>query len=405
MVNKALCLFILIFFEINSYGQWYQQYYHQYGGDLADVHFIDKDHGWAVYKGYEGGLLRTENGGATWDVISGMTSFISDCIWFIDENNGWAGGMYTKALKSTNGGVNWEFTDLAVMRPQNIQFVDDLNGWYSGFDLMRTIDGGANWTSLRPGGFDFFFYDPFTGYMPIPAAAGPPKIFKTFDGGNNWFNVLSDSLPCQPIKVYHPEIRTGWLIGSGWNNSGGFILKTTDSWKEFSVQIAESDYGFNDLYFLDVMKGWVVGDSGIILHTDDGGLNWEIQESGTGLELSSIYFVDNENGWIVGDESIILHTDNAGIEIIENKCEVLEINIFPNPVNELATVAFKLTGLTRVNLSIITQTGSEIKILFEKTYNIGINKVILNLKDLPNGIYFLKLQKGQDIIVEKFIKQ
>lgn len=76
-----------------------------------------------------------------------------------------------------------------------------------------------------------------------------------------------------------------------------------------------------DVFFVDELKGWAVGENGTILHTSDGGTNWELQVSNTTLRLRSVIFTDPLTGWIVGGETypipgeyIILYTDDAGDE-------------------------------------------------------------------------------------------
>lgn len=60
------------------------------------------------------------------------------------------------------------------------------------------------------------------------------------------------------------------------------------------------------LFFLDSLRGWVVGNKGTILKTTDGGENWVDQESGTTLDLLDIFMLDDQRGWALG---IFLPTD------------------------------------------------------------------------------------------------
>ena len=68
-----------------------------------------------------------------------------------------------------------------------------------------------------------------------------------------------------------------------------------------------------ELYFTDILTGWVVGEKGTIISTNDGGRIWKNIDSGTDKDLYSIAFhKDGKQAWIVGREATILETINGG---------------------------------------------------------------------------------------------
>ncbi|OGU77954.1 MAG: hypothetical protein A2W11_12220 [Ignavibacteria bacterium RBG_16_35_7] len=73
---------------------------------IRDMEFIDNSIGWAV--GYtntgEGGILKTIDGGLTWDLQMRVTGNSLSGIFFLDANNGWAVGDSGIILHTTNGG-------------------------------------------------------------------------------------------------------------------------------------------------------------------------------------------------------------------------------------------------------------------------------------------------------------
>ncbi|MBC8351540.1 MAG: tetratricopeptide repeat protein [Planctomycetes bacterium] len=81
------------------------------------------------------------------------------------------------------------------------------------------------------------------------------------------------------------------------------------------------DAALHDVFFLDVDRGWAVGDRGVIWTTDDGGRHWRLSDSPVNCSLRSIHFVDHQNGWIVGGwthpyshrtSGVVLRTENGG---------------------------------------------------------------------------------------------
>ena len=66
------------------------------------------------------------------------------------------------------------------------------------------------------------------------------------------------------------------------------------SWERIGIP---SDRFLREVFFIDSITGWVVGDSGTILHTADGGLNWEVQQSNTYNDIVTVFFLDHHRGW------------------------------------------------------------------------------------------------------------
>ena len=71
--------------------------------ELHDVTFADAEHGWAV--GDRGTIWKTDNGGQSWTLApSGVTCTLRS-VHFNDSDNGWAAGGETRPYLSANKGV------------------------------------------------------------------------------------------------------------------------------------------------------------------------------------------------------------------------------------------------------------------------------------------------------------
>jgi hypothetical protein len=124
---------------------------------------------------------------------------------FIDNATGWISGASGTILKTTDGGNSWNLqatgTNFALF---SVDFIDADKGWASGplGTLLHTTDGGNNWTAdslFTPASFEnVFFVSPQTGW--IVGDAG--MILKTTTGGGGGTVFVSEDLNSNPDEFY-----------------------------------------------------------------------------------------------------------------------------------------------------------------------------------------------------------
>jgi photosystem II stability/assembly factor-like uncharacterized protein len=155
----------------------------------------------------EGAILKTVDGGATWNKLSGGTSQYLQSVYFTDANTGYVAGWGGTILKTTNGGSTWD--TLLMVTANNLNSV--------------------------------YFTDANTGY----AAGDWGKILKTSNAGVTW-EILSSGTSHQLESVYFTGSNTGFVTGGGPNiGDNGTILKTTNG--GYPVGINDHSSGSNTL--------------------------------------------------------------------------------------------------------------------------------------------------------------
>ena len=97
---------------------------------------------------------------------SGTTSSLRD-VFFIDNQTGWAVGTNGTIIHTSDGSDTWTPQTSGVTNEvKAVHFINNTTGWASGGPiptfLLKTTDGGANWTALTPpstfgSGQDVFF--------------------------------------------------------------------------------------------------------------------------------------------------------------------------------------------------------------------------------------------------------
>lgn len=256
------------------------------GNDINDMHVVDSETTWLV--GDAGIVLKTEDGGSTWNAKDVGTSENLYGIHFVSNEEIWISGGNGVLLHSTNGGEDWVsqvFTNYSHLR--DIQFLDSQNGWVVGY-------GSANWFPCSSG---------------LCYSQGE-DIYKTIDGGVTWTDMYNGTFSDDdPRKVFFVDLNRGWVLAAGE------IYRTIDGGENWTpltpeISLGSSDITFDGLFFLNANQGWAVGDGHIIV-TDDGGDTWSFQPEDVWQDLNDIHFVDANHGWAVGG-GVLLYTNDGG---------------------------------------------------------------------------------------------
>lgn len=152
------------------------------GFSLDGVDMISTTEAWAV--GAVGTILRTTDGGASWQKQASGTQERLDAVRFKDPLHGWAVGT-DLALYTVDGGVTWTPGTGIVGSPVSVD-CSTVTTCFVGYGYSiasKTTDGGRTWNDvtfpLAVGRFQFF--DSQKGI-----ASGPGGVLTTNDGGATW---------------------------------------------------------------------------------------------------------------------------------------------------------------------------------------------------------------------------
>jgi len=299
-------------------GTTWVPYYSGIAKEIFCASFVDSLHGWAVGNGItsSGVIIHTEDSGVTWAEQPQPKS--TSALWgiaFRNQTLGWVVGQEGTLLKTVDGGSTWNEIQTQVSRNLNaIKFSDSqfvVSVGNAGI-MIKSEDDGTVWQELSSGLNLWHFYavdftDPDTGWI-----VGPNKtIIKSVDGGTNWTPQAS-SAPQNLLDIFMVNSHTGWTVGE-W----GVILKTTDGGTNWVDQPSGTQDFLHSCFFLNDQIGWtcggpVSGTSSIILYTSDGGNQWTPQNSPADASLRDMHFTDGTHGWAVGANGNIVHTTDGG---------------------------------------------------------------------------------------------
>jgi len=80
------------------------------------------------------------------------------------------------------------------------------------------------------------------------------------------------------------------------------------------------------------------------------------------------------------------------------------LNIFPNPVNNQATLTFNIQEESSVKIELYNNSGILVKTFSIVEMNAGKQKFSIETNSLKPGIYFLRLQVGAEMVMRKLVK-
>jgi photosystem II stability/assembly factor-like uncharacterized protein len=294
------------------------------GNSVYGIAFKDSSTGWAVTGC--GSIMQTADGGESWELIYGPDSLCSDLYDILVTEQGTliASGNQGRILRSSDEGGSWEESafpaagrlyDLAPFPGGGISTAGE-NGV-----VMVSFDDGVTWTDKGPGGSGYARHH--TWKSASEGYVGGFGIFhRTTDGGNTWVQI---GVPSQfgINEIYFVNDNVGYAV-----EDFGF-WKTLDGGESWTHEDVFSGilYRFRTLA-LDELHWFAVTfvEGSELWETTDGGENWEMLSSyySTGF----LCLVKNgERMLFGGDIGDIFYTDDEGVTILD---AVENLAVFPS---------------------------------------------------------------------------
>jgi photosystem II stability/assembly factor-like uncharacterized protein len=328
--------------------------------DLGVLQFLNASEGWVG--GSKGGLYKTVDAGKSWQKVKldVPPDAIVNSIFFINPSVGWIivsqeGEVFDnintltgRILRTTDGGNSWEvqYSGKAVS-VDKIQFVNEQEGWAVGARLpeqvqyvgliLRTTDGGKHWADVSPKVDKDELGN--SSYVTNISAVEPLKaiilkfdgiFYSTEDGGRSWKEVAA--LPEEPPQAFLNEFKaTGynrmWAVGGADSIEGmwGTLARMDGNcfWTSYSV----GGVRFSDAAVLSEQELIVSGAipsrgqdktfespsrDGLILYSSDGGRHWAIAYRDKRTQIfNALAATDSNNVWAVGRNGHIIHLARA----------------------------------------------------------------------------------------------
>lgn len=396
-------LLIVVFFlsQTITYGQWIEQ---NSGTteNLNKVKFVSADTGYIV--GDNGTMLKTIDGGNTWNPLNIGSSENLTSVCFLDNEIGFVSGAGFIS-KTDDGGITWETLNLNITPLSEIYFIDSSIGFIGTANtIYKTIDGGDNWDEAELMNVNEFnqiyeieFITNTTGY-----ALNGIGILKTVDGGQVWTQKIDDSHPdynganiLTSFEIINEDIAhfgSPYYVGL-YTTLDGLESMSFKGIHTSDIEFPSSEIGFaiDGISPLNVIK------------TIDGGDNWSpiFSEENDNI-LTDIHFFDENNGWVIGWNGTIFHTTNGGLLTtdIDKKLETRQIQIYPNPAKYELNIKSDIDFTKKVkSIKLYNNNGIEIY----SADNVD-NEVAIELSKVSANFCILKISfETGEIITKKIV--
>lgn len=238
-----------------------------WGLNIESIHWIDEQNGVAVGENL---IIRTSDGGVTWEeVLQKFDTHFLDVV-FLTANNGVAVGTKGAVFTTSNGGKNWESkgsgTQNDLLSTAKITESELISVGKNG-EILKSTNAGMSWTKISSGSNSDLNDIAIVSQDTLFLAASDGVILKSFNKGLNW-----QSSTISPGKE---------LLGITFSNS---------------------------------LIGYAVGESGLFLKTINGGETWTPLNSTTTRSLKKVAVnpLDIRVVVAVGDTATIVRTANSG---------------------------------------------------------------------------------------------
>ncbi|MGY5852487.1 MAG: hypothetical protein RTU92_02850 [Candidatus Thorarchaeota archaeon] len=302
-----------------------------YREDLNDLAFHNATLGWVVGRGNISGIegrnrwgviLKTIDGGDSWDLVYYKNSTIPEQVDIADSENIWV--MTTKGLlHSSDSGDTWSMNFPSTWYDNSMEFKNSTYGLaFMNRTLYRTLDGGETWVNdTQWPEYRGLFEMQFVGDNHV-WGCGFNGIYHSSDSGVTW--IRQYQLSTSAISMI--DEMTGWSLYS-------HHLSYTADGTNWASRRPPSGLAYiwyptfyTDVEFINSQQGWLAGIKQGIVYTPDGGNNWYSQQLPWLWDgINAIDFVNASHGWAVAGRCEIYRTrtgNQLGTRLVNEGYEI-----------------------------------------------------------------------------------
>ena len=382
LILRGITLSVVLAGTIPGFAQWVA--IAQPPTSVFDVYALNADT--VIVAADVGKMMRSTDGGESWSVFQTPFTWQNfSTIDFPTPTVGYAGGGADFAqqclIRTTDGGATWDTLSNENFSSGTIDEVEFLNadtGFFTAWSLRRTFDGGLTNTIVPLGNYvrcSAIAWADTTCFFAtvhwLGGDAGEVCILRSHDLMQTWDTVhtefVSEGQGAERIitRMEFVDPDHGFAVG----RSGSF-LKTSDGGQSWIVSTIASGDDITDLSFTSPATGWVA--AGSVLRTDDGGGTWVAQQQDTMDVIQRLHMVDEQRGFAVAWQRIFRTENGGGPNAIPEHIAGAGLFLYPNPACDRITVG--TVGQERIiALSVVDLMGRSTPLEWADSRTTGVS--------------------------------
>lgn len=375
----------------------------------------------ATLVGQDGLIMRTEDGGTTWNVKDpGVTNVLNamDIVTYEDNTGSSvtlmiAVGENGVIAKSYDNGESWtvktnvsieNLNDVAIYSPELI-YICGNNG-----TLLRSIDNGNNFETITvpvtANLNSISFSGPQTSVTRINVmVVGDEGTILTSPNAYDWSVVTSGT-----TEDLYAVSYSG--INSVCTGANGTILLSNDDGANWVSSVSGVTTNIYDVKYLNMLTAVASSENGTLLRTEDGCATWAVISSPVEADLFAVNFANENVGISIGSEGTEIYSLDGGLTWStgitssflpgDKKIDAKLSQNYPNPFNPSTMINYSIGDNSTVSIKIYDMTGREVRTLVNSYQAPGSYSVKFDASNLSSGIYFyvLRVNTGNNEITK-----
>ncbi len=320
-------------------------------------------------------IFRSIDDGATWDTLQVGQGPLLRSVQFSDSQHGIISSVNTNScvLRTSDGGYTWNWgwcdTDSNFTGINQVEFIDDQTAYAFGWGklafvsgvMYRSNDAGITWSHVtgnlpdQPIEFAQFLNvnEGYTGSFLF----GHSELYRTLDAGQSWTK-LTELDSVQFGNAYFLSTAEGFVT-----TGRGDVLHSTDSGNTWASVHHEDAVFFSSIEFADKSVGVAIGTSTsnrpIVIYTTDGGLSWtKVTSIPIHYHLQKVKFA-NDRFYVVSGAGEVMRSAKVALSIgsTTEQDESKTLELYPHPGSSHEPMYIHVPANTELSIDILDISG------------------------------------------------
>ena len=293
-------------------------------------------------------LALAQSGAPDWILAQGAIGCSATDVDFSDSRHGLASCAFSLAMKTSDGGLNWQVLPTGLGQSLVFAHASTVNELYvARLGLYRSPDGGATWSEVGAlsANAGSVFDVHFDGNRRVAIQGGNLRV--STDAGNTWQIAFASQQDVYFDELHFPSASVGFASGGITSELGSFgsVARTMNGGANWTL-LAFPHGHITAADFNRATTGAVATITSRIYATSNGGVSWQA----LGSLPDSAYLTDlvlrSDRQWYgTSSAGCILETEDAGLTWTASICDPASRALAAITVRGGAAVAVGNDGL------------------------------------------------------------